>query len=446
MPSWKTPTPEQIEHAISLLARPEQRRYFFDKLQNPEWLEPLNQRGFFSTPPAPIYDNTKGTVQFPPWPALQYLARMATIPEAQDAVLRIVLNIPETENIIVHGALAEIATKLPAPMAAQFVPRVAQWLKVSYPYYGVLPMHLGTLLKHLATNGQTDAATALARVTLAITKDEDAQAQYIVGVMYDNAFGVSQDNKEAIKWYRLAADQGYAPAQSDLGVAYAQGHGVPKNDVEAVNWYRKAADHGLADAQSNLGQMYYLGHGIPKNDVEAVNWFRKAADHGFAAAQANLGVMYRDGQGVPKNDVEAVNWFRKAADQGFADAQSKLGQMYHEGQGVPHNDVEAINWFRKAADQGLALAQFNLAVMYRDGQGVPKNDVEALSWLRKAADQGSAQAQSSLGDAGNSWADIPVWKEASGAILVNSASRCKRALLGYGVPIRQEFRTDQTGL
>ena len=48
--------------------------------------------------------------------------------------------------------------------------------------------------------------------------------------------------------------------------------------------------------------------------------------------------------------------------------------------------------------------------------------------------------------AGNSWADIPVWKEASGAILVNSPNRCKRALLGYGVPIRQEFRTDQTGL
>jgi hypothetical protein len=41
--------------------------------------------------------------------------------------------------------------------------------------------------------------------------------------------------------------------------------------------------------------------------------------------------------------------------------------------------------------------------------------------------------------AGNSWDDVPVWKDASGAILVNAPMRCKRALLSYGVPIRHEF-------
>ena len=170
MRSWKTPTTEEVDRAITLLSRPEQRRYFFDKLQNPQWLQPLEERGFFSTPPAPIHDDTKSTVQFPPWPALQYLARMATMPEAQDAVLRIALNIPETGNIIVHDTLAEIATKLPAPMAAQLAPRAAQWLEA--PRHGLLPTHLGTLIKQLSTNGQPVEAAALARVTLAITKDE----------------------------------------------------------------------------------------------------------------------------------------------------------------------------------------------------------------------------------------------------------------------------------
>jgi hypothetical protein len=168
MPSWKTPTPEQIEHAISLLARPEQRRYFFDKLQNPHWLRPLEERGFFSDPPAPLRDNIKGTIQFPPWPALQYLARMATITEALEDVQRIALNIPDTENIIVHDLLAEIAAKLPATMSAQFVPRATQWLNNSH--HGALPAILGTLIKHLATNGQPGPAKELARVTLDITK------------------------------------------------------------------------------------------------------------------------------------------------------------------------------------------------------------------------------------------------------------------------------------
>ena len=174
MPSWKTPTPEQIEHTISLLARPEQRRYFFDKLNNPYWLTPLAERGFFSNPPAPLRDDAKSTVQFPQWPALRYVARMATVPEVQDVVLRIALNIGETENIIVHDALAEIAANLPAPMAAQLVPRAAHWLEA--PYLGALPRHLGRMIKHLATNGQTDAAMTLARVCLAITKHETQDA------------------------------------------------------------------------------------------------------------------------------------------------------------------------------------------------------------------------------------------------------------------------------
>ena len=39
--------------------------------------------------------------------------------------------------------------------------------------------------------------------------------------------GVPQDYAEAAKWYRLAADQGFAKAQNSLGAQYATGEGVP---------------------------------------------------------------------------------------------------------------------------------------------------------------------------------------------------------------------------
>jgi uncharacterized protein len=56
--------------------------------------------------------------------------------------------------------------------------------------------------------------------------------------------GVSQDNTEALSWYRLAADQGYAAAQFDLGMMYATGEGVPQDYVAAASWYRLAAEQG----------------------------------------------------------------------------------------------------------------------------------------------------------------------------------------------------------
>ena len=53
-----------------------------------------------------------------------------------------------------------------------------------------------------------------------------------------------EDDAEAVRWYRLAADQGHADAQVFLGLKYANGEGVVEDDAEAVRWYRLAADQG----------------------------------------------------------------------------------------------------------------------------------------------------------------------------------------------------------
>ena len=47
------------------------------------------------------------------------------------------------------------------------------------------------------------------------------------------AEGVPQNYAEAVKWYRLAADQGDASAQFNLGVMYDKGQGVPQDYAEA---------------------------------------------------------------------------------------------------------------------------------------------------------------------------------------------------------------------
>ena len=57
--------------------------------------------------------------------------------------------------------------------------------------------------------------------------------------MYDEGQGVPQYYQEAVKWYRLAAEQGFA--QFNLGVSYELGHGVPQDFVRAHMWYSVAA-------------------------------------------------------------------------------------------------------------------------------------------------------------------------------------------------------------
>ena len=117
----------------------------------------------------------------------------------------------------------------------------------------------------------------------------------------------------AAELWRPLANQGNADAQYNLGIMYENGNGVPQDYAEAVTWFRKAADQGNTKAQYGLGVMYENGNGVPQDYAEAVKWFRKAAEQGDANAQYNLGVVYYNGQGVPQDFVEAHKWYNLAA-------------------------------------------------------------------------------------------------------------------------------------
>ena len=44
--------------------------------------------------------------------------------------------------------------------------------------------------------------------------------------MHSKGLGLVQDYKEGVRWYRLAAEQGYLTAQLNLGYMYFEGKGV----------------------------------------------------------------------------------------------------------------------------------------------------------------------------------------------------------------------------
>jgi len=159
------------------------------------------------------------------------------------------------------------------------------------------------------------------------------------------------------QWFHKVAERGDAEAQFKLGLMYQEGQVVPSSDVEAIKWYMRAAEQGHAYAQYNLGVMYDKGEAIPQNYTEAVKLYKKAAEQGHVNAQYNLGLIYHGGQCVSQNYAEAMKWYRKAAEQGDAEAQLSVGCMYSKGEGVEQNSVEAKKWFRRSAEQGNVDAQ-----------------------------------------------------------------------------------------
>ncbi len=97
-----------------------------------------------------------------------------------------------------------------------------------------------------------------------------------------------RDDEEALRWYRRAAEQGYALGQYVLGLRYEQGRGVQQDYEEAVRWHRRAAEQGHARGQNNLGVMYERGRGVRRDEEEAVHWYRRTRGRLPAALRSLL--------------------------------------------------------------------------------------------------------------------------------------------------------------
>ena len=72
------------------------------------------------------------------------------------------------------------------------------------------------------------------------------------------------------------AEAGNARAQNNLGDCYYEGKGVTQDYKEAVKWYTKSAEQGDWMGQTNLGKCYLEGKGVAQDKEEAVRWNEKA--------------------------------------------------------------------------------------------------------------------------------------------------------------------------
>lgn len=147
---------------------------------------------------------------------------------------------------------------------------------------------------------------------------------------------IAHDYAEALRYFNIAAGQ--PEAQYHLGLMYAEGYGVPVNPSKAVQLWRTSAEQGFPDAACQLGQVYAAGNGVGKDYVSAARWLLNAtaleADvmtamlYGtrtcYAEAKFRLGLLYSEGLGVERNMTEALRWWRAAANQGHEQAAEML--------------------------------------------------------------------------------------------------------------------------
>lgn len=163
-----------------------------------------------------------------------------------------------------------------------------------------------------------------------------------------------EEYEEAAEHLFEAAACGHARAQYYLGEMANNGWGVPENEIVAAEWYGQAAAQGDTDAMYALGLLYDTGSELSRDSREAARWYRLAADRNHAGAWHALGGMYRIGTiGEDADEQKALECWRKAGELGHMVAQNDLGDHFRDA----GNTAESVRWFRMAAAQGSDYAR-----------------------------------------------------------------------------------------
>jgi TPR repeat protein len=226
-----------------------------------------------------------------------------------------------------------------------------------------------------------------------------AESSYQLGSMYLHGWWLKkEDVGEAVKWYDKALALGIEDPwglQQDayfIAGAYYFGHqGVPRSHPEALRWYRLAVQGGWASAAYTLGNMYAAGEGVPKDEVEAARWYHKSVKMDPCAwdAMCKLGLIYRDGIGVSKDSETAWDWLDQAARKGHRDAQYALGMMQLAGDAP---DLDGADWFEAAAERGHVLAQLAAG----EAEETRGRLASAYAWYALAVSNGNASARAKI--------------------------------------------------
>ncbi len=114
-----------------------------------------------------------------------------------------------------------------------------------------------------------------------------------------------------LKSIRCKAEDGDAQAKCELGMIYdggyfANGQDIPQDNTEAVKWYRLAANHGHPTAQYNLGWMYYAGAGVEQDYDEALRLTQLASENGMPNTQARFDLIKK----AQVDYIEEEQWHR----------------------------------------------------------------------------------------------------------------------------------------
>ena len=167
---------------------------------------------------------------------------------------------------------------------------------------------------------------------------DNAEACYLMGMLYtfDEDFGI--DLKASIPWLEKASEGGHQEAMFAMAEFNYAGKFVPTNLVESARLLSLIDPKALPRAAESLGLMTLFGEGVPKDVPKGLNLLETAVLNGRAESATILGRVHLFGELVPQDSRKATYWFLKGGEMGDPRGMAMAGLMLGESKAPADRD------------------------------------------------------------------------------------------------------------
>jgi len=175
----------------------------------------------------------------------------------------------------------------------------------------------------------------------------DAESQYYLGLIYLTDDWSGKDINKAASYLKTAADQNNTDAMWKLGELYENGQGVDTDLLAALDWYRKSKQletlkSGIKFINVNNGNATF------QSNSEVIGKIKSNALKGKVEAQFKLANIYDEGKFSEKDAEKAFYWYQTAAKNNHSYSMLITGYLLCRGIGVELNKKEANQWIVKS--------------------------------------------------------------------------------------------------
>ena len=199
-----------------------------------------------------------------------------------------------------------------------------------------------------------------------------------------------QENEEAVKSFKEAAEKGNTEAMVAYASCLAGGKGVEKNKEEGKKWLQKAADTGDPLAMAVYGMIM-----IDEDKEKGLEYLKKSADQNCLLGQFGLGVFYCFEENGEDDAKKGLEYFKKVASQPLTDKKILLDYFEEDGNkiiGAPGFDIDLKGDKKNISNALIVMSQIMLGSVYAEKEDY----TEARKWFRTAGDNGFVQADEFL--------------------------------------------------